>query len=130
MRSRSNARRSSLRTRRARTLPEGAGQVCENARMNVRKIDPRDIAYIEDQCIYRVYFSDREPDAPEIEAGSTFEWEISDADLEQVIDWINENRWDRAYSLYLYTESDQERILHHLVSKDRHGRPAMTKVDP
>jgi len=98
--------------------------------MNVRKIDPRDIAYIEDQCIYRVYFSDREPDAPEIEAGNTFEWEISGADIEQVIDWINENRLDRAYSLYLYTDRNHERILYHLISKDRYGNPAATKVDP
>jgi hypothetical protein len=97
--------------------------------MEVKSIDPRDIDYVEDQRLYRVYFSNRHPDAPEADIGITSEWEISDADLAQVLVWIAENQHDRAYSLYAYSESREGRILRHLMSKDQYGQPTQTKVD-
>ncbi len=107
-----------------------AGTGCDDGGMNVRGVDPRDIAYVEDQRVYRVYFSDREPDAPEIYAGATDEYEVSDADLDDVLAWAAGSRRGRAFSVYAYLERGRDRVLRHLVSRDRDGRPASVKVDP
>lgn len=62
--------------------------------MNVIPVDPRDQVEEVDEPRYRVYFWHRRDSA-------SYEFEISDADVPEVLDWANENAGDRTYSLWV-----------------------------
>lgn len=59
--------------------------------MQIKPIDPRDQTWEQDQARYRVYFW----------AGTASdEWEVSGADVHEVLNWAESRRGDRTYTLY------------------------------
>ncbi|TJY64044.1 hypothetical protein E4J89_19055 [Arthrobacter sp. CAU 1506] len=59
--------------------------------MDTTTVDPRDQTWEVDRPRYRVYFW----------AGTNSdEWEVSGADIPEVIDWAESNREGRSYTLY------------------------------
>lgn len=60
--------------------------------MHVSPVDPRDQDWEDSQPRYRVYF--HEPN------GTSEEYEVSGANVVEVLDWADANRGDRSYVLY------------------------------
>lgn len=66
--------------------------------MDVTKVDPRDQTWELDAPRYRVYFHD--------EAGTSYEHEISGADVDEVIAYAEQKRGSRSYVLYACVPQD------------------------
>ena len=80
-------------------VAEGYGQG-----MKTELIDPRDQTLQVDDPTYRVYFWAEGGDAKE-------EWELSGADLDEVLDWIPSHYQGRSYSLWAVTRKPGEVCL-------------------
>jgi len=61
--------------------------------VNVRSVDPRDVGWEIDRPSYRVHFHDP--------TGTSYEYEVSDADAIEVLDWAETRRAGRTYALYV-----------------------------
>lgn len=64
-------------------------------RMKAMTIDPRDQTSEFDAPTYRVFFWD--------EKGRSDEWELCEADLDEVLDWIGSQSAGRSHSLWVVT---------------------------
>ncbi|WP_030677377.1 hypothetical protein, partial [Streptomyces sp. NRRL B-1347] len=64
--------------------------------MHVRGVDPRDTTWEHDDATYRVYFWDRSAQASD-------EYEVTDADVEDVLTWARTKAEETgsAYTLYV-----------------------------
>lgn len=60
--------------------------------MRAQQIDPRDVSTEIADPTYRVYFWD--------DTGASDEWELAEADLDEVLVWIPEHSRGRAHSLW------------------------------
>lgn len=72
--------------------------------MRARPIDPRDQTSQVDDPTFRIYFwADG--------GGAKEEWELSEADLDEVLDWISSRAEDRSHSLWAVTRTGEEVCL-------------------
>lgn len=78
-------------------------------------IDPRDQTLHVDDPKYRVYFW--------AEDGSKQEWELSGADLDEVLEWIPLHSQGRSHSLWAVTRLPDEVCLIRLQGIDLDTRP-------
>ena len=62
--------------------------------MNVRPVDPRDTLWEVDNPTYRVYFFD-------VAASRSDEFELDDAEVDDVLAWASEHAGERRYAVYL-----------------------------
>lgn len=91
--------------------------------MRVRPIDPRDIAQHISRSTYRVYFFERmvpiSGDPNEADGLVSEEYELSDADVPEVIEWAEgEVGLQRTYVIYLVVQQDGAKSLARLVGVD------------
>lgn len=63
-------------------------------------IDPRDQTSEVDDPAYRAYFWDG--------TGGCDEWELAEADIDEVLDWVRANSRGRRHSLWAVVRSDQD----------------------
>jgi hypothetical protein len=63
-------------------------------------IDPRDQTREVDGPAYRVYFWDS--------PGSCDEWELTEADLDEVLEWVQANGRRRPHSLWVVVRGEQD----------------------
>lgn len=68
--------------------------------MLVSPIDPRDQTSEVDDPAYRAYFWDT--------TASCQEWELTEADIDEVLDWLRDNSKGRPHSLWAVVRSDQD----------------------
>ena len=73
--------------------------------MEARPIDPRDIAWEQDNPAYRVYFWELSSDGF---APASDEWQITDASVHEVITWAEKERGDRNYELFIEHQERNE----------------------
>ena len=67
--------------------------------MQARLVDPRDARWEVDAPAYRVYFW--EPASGSSGPGwASEEWEISDTDVREILDWASRDTKHRKYTLY------------------------------
>ena len=66
--------------------------------MHVCPVDPRDPRWEIDRPSYHVYFHGAQ--------GASYEYEISDADVPEVISWAEAQRGTRTYVLYVCVPND------------------------
>jgi hypothetical protein len=62
-------------------------------------IDPRDQTSEVDDPAYRAYFWDN--------PGACDEWELREADIDEILDWFRANSKGRPHSLWVVVRSDQ-----------------------
>lgn len=91
--------------------------------MQVRPIDPRDIAQHISKSTYRVYFFERmaptSGDPNEADGLVSEEYELSDADVPEVIKWAEgQVGLQRTYVIYLVVQQDGAKSLARLVGVD------------
>lgn len=67
-------------------------------RMQVNRVDPRDQTWEVDQPRYRVHFHEAN--------GTSDEYEVAGADVDQVIAWAEAHRRERTYVLYVCVPAD------------------------
>lgn len=67
-------------------------------RMHATGVDPRDQTWEVDRPSYRVYFHDAD--------GASDEYEVTGADVDEVIAWAEDQRGSRTYVLYVCVASD------------------------
>jgi hypothetical protein len=63
-------------------------------------IDPRDQTSEVDDPAYRAHFWDN--------PGSCDEWELTEADIDEVLDWVRANSKGRPHSLWAVVRSDRD----------------------
>lgn len=66
--------------------------------VQVTPIDPRDQSWEDPQPAYRVYFHNAR--------GASYEYEVSGADVESVLEWAESEKGDRSYVLYVRATID------------------------
>lgn len=66
--------------------------------MNVRSVDPRDQTWEVGRPSYRAYFHDA--------GGASDEYQVSGADVVEVIDWAESQKGERTYVLYACVPHD------------------------
>jgi hypothetical protein len=66
--------------------------------VDIRGVDPRDQTWELGRPAYRVYFHDA--------AGASDDYEVSGADVAEVIDWAESHKGDRTYVLYACVRHD------------------------
>ncbi|MFH8411293.1 hypothetical protein ACH4FX_42005 [Streptomyces sp. NPDC018019] len=89
-------------------------------------VDPRDITWEDEEPVFRVYFwkktwESEHPDEPD--TYESIEWEVSEADVKEVISWAD--AYARREGIDMYT--------FYLRASDARGRPGLIKlfgVDP
>lgn len=79
-------------------------------------IDPRDQTSEVDDPAYRAYFWDS--------PGACDEWELTRADLDEVLDWVRANSNGRPHSLWVVVRSDQDVELIRLRGVDPPADPS------
>ncbi len=84
--------------------------------MRAEPIDPRDQTLQIDDPSYRVYFW-------AADAGGKEEWELSGADLQEVLEWIPGRADGRSYSLWVVTRPPGEVCLIRLQGIDLDSGP-------
>jgi hypothetical protein len=67
-------------------------------RVQVSSVDPRDQAWEAPQPKYRVYFHDAD--------GTPSEFEVGDADVDEVVQWAEATHGDRTFVLYVCVNHD------------------------
>jgi hypothetical protein len=68
--------------------------------MQVRQVDPRDTQWEVPQPVYRVYFWERQmPQRPD-SGWASDEWQLEDADINEVVDWARDNAAGRRFVVY------------------------------
>jgi hypothetical protein len=85
--------------------------------MQVRKVDPRDTRWEVDQPAYRVYFWRRLGDDP-YSGWASEEWQVEDADVQEVLSWAGKGRARRSYTLYVCCTCETEPGLIRLAGID------------
>ncbi|WP_130179262.1 hypothetical protein [Cryobacterium sp. SO1] len=73
--------------------------------METRPIDPRDISWEQDDPAYRVYFWELYSAGY---APSSDEWQVTHADVHEVITWAEKERGDRGYELFVEHQERRE----------------------
>jgi hypothetical protein len=85
--------------------------------MHARQIDPRNVAWEKEQRTYRVYFQQLDDEYGPGKGKVSEEWEITDADLSQVLTWISDHSRNLPFTLYAYIADDKEPGLLHLMTR-------------
>jgi hypothetical protein len=86
--------------------------------MRVHGVDPRDTHWEVDQPAYRVYFWHQpHPENPNSMWFSD-EWEIGDADVDEVLNWARDNAAGRRFVVYVRVDAAEERGLVRLLGTD------------
>jgi hypothetical protein len=68
--------------------------------MQVRRVDPRDARWEVSRPVYRVYFWERlMPERPDSAWGSD-EWQLEDADIDEVLNWARSRAAGRRFVVY------------------------------
>ena len=83
--------------------------------MRASPIDPRDQTSEVDDPAYRAYFWNS-PSACD-------EWELTEADIDEVLDWVRANSNGRPHSLWAVVRSDDDVQLVRLRGIDRTAAP-------
>ena len=85
--------------------------------MQARPVDPRDTRWEVDAPAYRVYFWQQSPGS----AGpgwASEEWEITGADVGEILGWASQDTQHRQYTLYACCTCNGERGLIRLLGHD------------
>lgn len=84
--------------------------------VDVAPVDPRDQSWEVDEPAYRVYFASRS-------GAVTDEYELTGADVSEVLAWAEENRGSRTYILYVCVRSPNGLGLIRLEGSDPNAGP-------
>ena len=85
--------------------------------MQTRQVDPRDTRWEVDRPVYRVYFWQRLGSHKD-SGWASQEWQVEDADADEVLTWAGSTARDRAFTLYVCCECDGEIGLIRLLGSD------------
>lgn len=78
--------------------------------MKVREVDPREMTWEDDSPVFRVYFWKATPTPPGAEnaySWESMEYEVSEADVKEVIHWADEyaeREGEDRYTLYVCSD--------------------------
>ena len=81
--------------------------------MKTREVDPRDMTWEDDSPVFRVYFWKATPTPPDAEnpySWRSMEYEVSEADVKEVINWADqyaEREGENHYTLYVRGDDAQ-----------------------
>ena len=73
--------------------------------MHVQPVDPRDTGWEVSRPHYRVHFW-RPFDGPPDAGWASEEWQVEDADVQEVLAWANSDEMHRIYTLYVCCTCD------------------------
>jgi ketosteroid isomerase-like protein len=73
----------------------------------VRGVDPRDTRWEVPHPIYRVYFWELQRPHDPRSRWVSHEWEIGDADIDEVLNWARDNAAGRRFVIYVRVVSGQ-----------------------
>ncbi|MEU7428951.1 hypothetical protein [Streptomyces sp. NPDC040750] len=65
--------------------------------MHICTVDPRDTTWEQDHAVYRVYFWDTA-------SNHSHEYQVSDADIDEVLTWVRREADSRGWSYTVYVE--------------------------
>jgi len=68
--------------------------------MQILPIDPRDTRWEVPHPAYRVYFWQRQQPHNPLSGWASDEWEIQDADIDEVLNWARDNAGGRRFVVY------------------------------
>lgn len=89
--------------------------------MKASSVSPTDVAWEDDQPVYRVYFWRRQTDDPS-SGWESDEWEIADvADIDHVLDWARHTANGRQFVVYAVVHTAEKKGMVRLLGTD----PAM-----
>jgi hypothetical protein len=85
--------------------------------MQTRPVDPRDTQWEVEKPAYRVYFW-QQPGHHMDSGWASEEWQVEDADADEVLAWALNDKSGRAFTLYVCCNCDGELGLIRLIGAD------------